>query len=126
MSRFGVVMSITDDLESEAKLARLGSLLEEFDKRGYDPKNVGRIDKVKFYQGMVNGLNGPEVIDMSSIQFTPSWDDGPAWPLIEQTGLYKLPTGGVKPLVENGYETCVVLPDMQIGYFYDEAGNLVP
>lgn len=51
----------------------------------------------------------------------------PDWPLVQPGPAVRMPKLSVKPSTSiDGYETCVVLPDMQIGYFRGKSGELEP
>jgi hypothetical protein len=51
----------------------------------------------------------------------------PEWPLVQPGPSVKMPTIKVKPSSNApGYQTCVILPDMQIGYFRARNGELEP
>jgi len=50
----------------------------------------------------------------------------PAWPVIQPGKRYTVPTLNPKPIRQGEYQTAVILPDMQIGYFHQHGGNLEP
>ena len=51
--------------------------------------------------------------------------NAPEWPLVQPGPSVKMPTIKVKPSSNApGYQTCVILPDMQIGYFRARNGEL--
>ena len=50
----------------------------------------------------------------------------PAWPVIQQGKRYTVPTLNPKPTRQGEYQTAVILPDMQLGYFHQHGGNLEP
>ena len=50
----------------------------------------------------------------------------PAWPVIQQGKRYAVPTLNPKPIRQGEYQTAVILPDMQLGYFHQHGGNLEP
>jgi predicted phosphodiesterase len=46
----------------------------------------------------------------------------PAWPVIQPGKRYTVPTLNPQPIKHGEYQTAVILPDMQIGYFHNAAG----
>jgi hypothetical protein len=104
-----------------AKLARL------LDSSGISLDDIGRVTKVKAWQGMMKGEDGePVVVDLHGIELVPSWADGPQWPVIVPGPTYRLPTVPVKPKRVENWNTAVVLPDMQVGYFRTATNDLEP
>ena len=81
------------------------------------------------WQGLVKDDNGDaQVIDMSgaSVILTPSWETGPAWPVVQPA-----PPQVIRPLKASkpsrAEKLAVILPDPQIGYRRDdETGELDP
>ena len=122
---------LSDRIESEAAkspggkreyLGRIAALLE---RNGIDLDEVGRVSRVSLYQTITKNDEGEaEVHDLAAVQLSPAWEDGPAWPTIEPGPRYRLPAAGAKASAKTGWSTCVVLPDMQIGYFRNAAGEL--
>ena len=59
-------------------------------------------------------------ITRTAIQFSPTWDRGPDWPVIERApskGKIQRQKTKAKSSVPKGWEQAVILPDIQIGYF---------
>jgi hypothetical protein len=51
----------------------------------------------------------------------------PEWPVVQPGPSVRMPKLSTKASSsKDGYETCVVLPDMQIGYFRARSGELEP
>ena len=48
----------------------------------------------------------------------------PAWPVIQPGKRYTVPTLNPQPIKHGEYQTAVILPDMQIGYFHQANGTL--
>lgn len=93
-------------------------VLELIERAGIDVADIGRVEKIKLWQGMIkNGDNEPEVVDLCGVVLSPKWAEGPAWPVIQPCPPVKLPTPRVKAVKASGWKTAVVLPDMQIGYY---------
>ena len=105
----------------------LGRIAELLKRNDIDVDEIGGVKKVSLYQSLTKNEAGEaEIHDLMGIQFSPAFESGPQWPVIQQGPSVKLPVVKVKPSVANGYQTCVILPDMQIGYFRDSNGTLVP
>lgn len=105
----------------------LGRIAELLKRNDIDVDEIGGVKKVSLYQSLTKNEAGEaEIHDLMGIQFSPAFESGPQWPVIQQGPSVKLPVVKVKPSVANGYQTCVILPDMQIGYFRDSNGALVP
>jgi predicted phosphodiesterase len=56
----------------------------------------------------------------------PLSDNGPKWPVIQNAPRYELPPSSSVSRYSNGWETCVILPDMQVGYYRGRNGQLEP
>lgn len=123
------VSNLERDIEFSVGVGAVRDLLE---RQGIDPAEVGQIHRhrirdIKLYQGYAKDANDElQVVDLASVILSPSWEDGPEW---------ELPTPGPslpklkKPKSKSrrgGLKKCVVLPDMQIGFYHDHDGSLVP
>lgn len=111
----------------ENPVERIAALLK---RNGIDPADVGRIRSVRVsdWQGLTKNEKGDaEVHDLrgASLVFTPSWDDGPQWPVVQPAAPVKIPAAK-PPRKGDGWRRAVVLPDPQIGYRRYEDGTLDP
>lgn len=61
--------------------------------------------------------------DLKSAEYKNS---SPQWPVIQQGPQIKLPAFNEIKKEKSQFKTCVVLPDMQCGYFRDVSGDFVP
>ena len=105
----------------------LGKLAELLERSGVDLDTVARVKTVKAWQGFMKGDDGePRVIDLHGIEFVPTFADGPQWPVVTPGPMVKLPAAPrqARPVV--GFQTCVVLPDIQLGYFRTASNDLEP
>jgi hypothetical protein len=77
------------------------------------------------WQGFLKDENGEaQLVDMAGIVLSPQWADGPTWDPVNQGPAVKLPAIKVtKAPKKTEWNTAVVLPDMQIGYFRNAAGE---
>lgn len=104
-------------------LGRLASLIEQ---AGIDLADVGKINKVRAYQGFLkNDANEPEIVDLFGVEFVPAWVDGPEFPICQQA---KPVIAKPRPITkkERKHQTAVIIPDTQIGFRRYEDGSLEP
>lgn len=127
-------MSLRDGLETQVAssvagrkevLGRLADLLE---RQGISVDEIGTVNRVSVYQSLTKNQDGDaEVHDLLGVQFSPSWETGPAFDPVRQGPpvrvTVRIPKKAKNP---DGYETAVILPDMQIGYFRNADGVLEP
>lgn len=91
-----------------------------------DELEAASVRSVGFWQAMHKDEAGDAVItDLARIEFAPSWETGPEWPVIQPgPAVVKAPKPARKRTRK--WQTAVVLPDMQIGYWWGPDGELVP
>jgi predicted phosphodiesterase len=124
-------MSISDDFKEDIAKSRLGKVANLFEKSGIDIEEIGKIQKIKIseWQGLTKNENGEaEIHDLGgiSVVVSPKWAEGPEWPVIQQGPAIKISKESVTPkATTDGWKTCVVLPDMQAGYFRDMSDKLI-
>ncbi len=113
--------------DKAAKLEKLGKLVDLFDRQGIDINEVGTIKRVSVYQSLTKNVDGEaEVHDLMGVQFSPAWETGPQWPVIQQGPAYKLPPRKTASQKPQDWLTAVILPDMQIGFYRRADDNLEP
>ena len=113
--------------ESTDRRKTLGAIADLLDRNGIDLSEIGRVHRVNVWQGFYKDDEGEaHVVDMTGIQISPSWDDGPAWPVVQQAAPTKVvPTRAKRPARK--FCTAVILPDPQIGFRRDSlTGELDP
>ena len=105
---------------------KMGKLAELLERSGIDPDEIGRVERINVWQGFLKDENGEaQLVDMAGIVLSPQWADGPTWDPVNQGPAVKLPTSKVtKAPKRTEWNTAVVLPDMQIGYFRNAMGEL--
>lgn len=107
--------------------AHLGKLAELLDRNGIALEDIGRVAKVNLWQGFLKADDGSaEVVDLAGISFSPAWETGPQWPVVQPGPVVRIPAPTVKPRKADGWQTAVVLPDMQVGYFRAAGDELEP
>lgn len=107
------------------------AVAELLQRAGVDPAEVGRIDKVRLseYQTAYKDTEGEaHVLDLkaASVVLTPAWETGPAWPVVDQARPAKVTFSGRAnrvPPAADGMQRLLVLPDAQVGYGLDHAGE---
>jgi len=102
----------------------LGKIAELLARNNIDPDEVGEIKRVSVYQSLTkNDAGEAEIHDLFGIQISPKFESGPEWPVVQPGPVVKVPPTKVKAS-KSDFKTCVVLPDMQIGYYRNAAGDL--
>ena len=123
-------MALGDALNTEAqpnRLATLGKIAELLERNGIDVDDVGKVAKINLWQGFYKDAEGEaHTVDMAGVQLSPHWAEGPQWPVVQQGPSVKLPARKVKPTRSDGWHDCVILPDMQVGYYRARNGELEP
>jgi len=109
------------------KTKLLGKLVEMLESKNIDINEIGDIKRVKLYQAMSKDSDGEAHIhDLAAIQFSPKWETGPEWPVVQQGPAIKMPVPKAKIKKASTFKTCVVVPDIQIGYYRGRDGTLEP
>ena len=143
-----------DARDSAARKKSLGNLADLLERHGITIDDVGHVQKVNIWQGFHpvyevcancdKGLvdkkkcpacggsgkvrSGYETIDLTGIQFDPSWKEGPKWPVIQPARAYsvRVPASGWKAPRDETLKRCAILPDIQVGYWRDREDILHP
>ena len=116
---------LTDSLDQGPPKHAIGKLASLLDRQNIDIDDIGDIKKISIYQSLTKDEDGEAHIhDLVGIQISPSWEHGPQWPVLEPGPSITLPKGTATKKKATGLKTCVVLPDMQIGYFRNKDGEL--
>ena len=109
-------------LSGRERLGRLADLLE---RSGIDVDEIGRVDKIKVWQGFYKDADGEaHTVDMAGVVLSPSWAEGPEWPVVQPGPSVKMPPSKIKPVIVDGWQTAVIVPDIQAGYFRLADGSL--
>jgi len=122
-----VVSELAASLSSppETKTKTLGKLAELLERQNISIEEVGEIKRVSLYQSLTKNEEGDaEIHDLMGIQFSPAWETGPEWNPVHQGPAIKLPKVTVKSTISE-WKKCLVLPDIQAGYFRAMDGTLV-
>ncbi len=110
-----------------SRTTTLGKIAELLERNGIDVDDVGKVAKVNLWQGFHKNADGEaEVVDLVGVQLSPHWAEGPQWPVIQPGPVVKLPARKATAKKATGWLSCVVLPDMQVGYFRTATNELEP
>ena len=105
----------------------LGAIAEMLQRKNIDLEEIGDIKKVSIYQQVTKDEAGETAIhDLAAIQFSPAWESGPEWPVIQQGPAIQLQKSTTKPKAPTTFKSMVIFPDIQIGYFRNQKGELEP
>lgn len=111
----------------DAKKKLLGNIADMLERKNIDLNEIGEITRVSLYQSMLKDEQGDaQIHDLAAIQFSPKWETGPEWPVVQQGKPVQLQKSNTKPKAATGFKTCIIPPDIQIGYFRNQEGNLEP
>lgn len=109
-----------------AKRDTLGRIADLLERNGIDLDEIGRVQRVSLYQSLTKNDDGDaEIHDLTAVQFSPKWETGPEWPVVQPGPLVKLPPVKAST-ARSGWPCAVVLPDIQMGYFRAVDGTLAP
>ena len=124
-------MGLVDEAIADAARDNLPKRLAQLDKilraKGIDLAELeaASVKDVKFWQSMHKDNDGEAIVtDLAGITFSPAWETGPAWPVVQpgpKVPLHK----PAKARIGKGYQRFMSLPDMQVGYFWRD-GELIP
>lgn len=120
--------NLKNDLEATDKREKvLGDLLNLLKRKNIDIADIGDVSRVSIYQSLTKNEEGEaEVHDLAAIQFSPTWDSGPKWPVVQQGPNYKLAFKKASTKQKTKFGKCVIVPDAQIGYYRGRDGKLEP
>lgn len=110
---------LSSEAKTEVKNKQvLGDIANMLSSKGIDVSEIGKVQKVSLYQTVTKNEAGePEIHNLQAIQFSPAWETGPAWPVIEQGPRIQLQKSKTKVSRPKGWEEAVIVPDIQIGFY---------
>jgi hypothetical protein len=117
----------TKEKVDSQKAKVLGDIAQMLERKNISLDDIGTIQRVSLYQSLTKNEEGEaEVHDLVALQFSPAFEDGPKWPVVQPGPSIQVPKvkGSKKP--NKGFKTCVIVPDIQIGYFRNAEGKLEP
>lgn len=105
---------------------RLGKIADLLEKSGIDLDDVGRVEKIRLneWQSITKDDEGEAHIhdlEGASIILTPSWAEGPKWPVVQPAApvQVKIPKTARWSSISSEWKTALILPDTQFGYRRD-------
>ena len=105
----------------------LGAIADMLKRKNINLDDIGDIKKVSIYQQVTKDETGEtQIHDLAAIKFSPKWESGPEWPVVQQGPAIQLQKPTTKPKKPTTFKTCVILPDIQLGYFRNKDGQLEP
>ena len=103
----------------------LGQIAELLERQGITPEDVGHIHRVNVWQGMSKDADGePQITDLVGIQLSPSWEEGPEWPVVQPAKPCVVKHARKASTSFDGVVT-VLLPDPQFGYMRLDNGDMI-
>ena len=115
------------EAKGEIKKKMLGTLADMLERKNIDITEIGDIKRISLYQSMIKDDQGEaQIHDLAAIQFSPSWESGPEWPVVQQGPSVQLPKLTTKPSEPKQFKTCVVVPDIQFGFYRNQDGTMEP
>lgn len=124
-------MSLSDKLESltakDTSSKTLGAIADLLSRNKIEIDEIGEIKKISIYQSLTKNEDGEaEVHDLTAIQISPKWEVGPEWQIVQRGPEVKIPKPSGTPSKTTDFKTCVVVPDIQFGFFRNREGDLEP
>lgn len=105
------------------RVKRLGQIEELLRRNNIELTEIGEVKRVSLYQSLTKNDEGEaEIHDLVAVQFSPAWENGPSWPVVDRGKPIKLPVRAAATFKARDWKVCVVLPDIQIGYYRDATG----
>lgn len=109
------------------KKEAIGKLAELLSRNNIDVEDIGNISKVNLWQGFHKDEAGDaQVVDLVGVTISPSWEEGPLWPVVQQAAPTKISYRPTSKAVKKNYKRTVILPDPQIGYWRMDDGTMIP
>jgi hypothetical protein len=111
---------------SRTKRKVLGQIADLLERNGISTDDIGQVHRVNIWQGMSKDADGEvQVTDLTGIQLSPVWAEGPEWPVIAPAKPTIVRPGALRSVKRPaGFGVAMTLPDMQIGYYVDGSGEL--
>ena len=115
-------MPVSDDFEKVNEKVAIEAVAKLLKEHGIKPNEVGSVRSMKVgkWQTVTKDESGEAIIhDLkgASLILSPKWDSGPEWPVVQQGPKYSIPKNKIKSRKSKDWETAVILPDMQMGYY---------
>ena len=117
----------TEQELKQRKEKMLGAIADMLVAKDINLDEIGNVEKVSIRNALSPDKNGDvKTRTTTTVQLSPKWETGPEWPVVQQGPAVKLPPIKVTSKKTTTFKTCVVVPDIQIGYFRGRDGQLEP
>ena len=111
----------------QRKEKMLGAIADMLVAKDIDLDERGTVEKVSIRHALSPDKNGDvQTRTTTTVQLSPKWETGPEWPVVQQGPAVKLPPIKATSKKTSAFKTCIVVPDIQIGYFRGRDGQLEP
>ena len=115
-------MSFSSDMEKAKANQSIETIAKLLKEHNIKPEDVGSIKSMRIgkWQTVTKDESGEAIIhDLkgASLILSPKWAEGPQWPVVQQGPKYSIPKNKIKSRKSKDWETAVILPDMQMGYY---------
>lgn len=120
------ISKLAEEKKKEAVNKELiNSIVDMVKNKNIDIDEIGDISKVTLRQNITTDKSGElQTKTNFTVQISPSWEKGPEWPLIEPGPLVQLQNTKAKSRQPKEWETAVIVPDIQIGYYRKSPGDV--
>ncbi len=106
---------VKGDQKSQEISAAVAQILQD---KGLSVDDIGEVKRISVWDTLTSdGNGGTETQRMTAIRFSPRWETGPEWPLIERGPKIQLQKSKTKVSRPKGWEEAVIIPDIQIGFY---------
>jgi predicted phosphodiesterase len=115
-------MSLADDMDKTRAQHNIEAVAKLLKEHNIKPEEVGSVKSMKIgkWQTVTKDETGEaQIHDLkgTSLVLSPRWDEGPEWPVVTQGPKYNVPKTKSRSRKPKQWETAVILPDMQMGYY---------
>ena len=111
----------------QRKEKMLGAIADLLVAKDIDLEEIGNIEKVSIRHALSPDKDGVvQTKTTTTVQLSPKWETGPEWSVVKQGPSIKLPPIKATSKKATQFKTCVVVPDIQIGYYRGRDGELEP
>jgi predicted phosphodiesterase len=115
-------MAMSEDFNKASEKVAIAAVAKLLREHNIEPNEVGAVRSMKVgkWQTVTKDESGEAIIhDLkgASLILSPKWDSGPEWPVVQQGPKYSIPKNKTKSRKSKDWETAVILPDMQMGYY---------
>ncbi len=115
-------MSLSSDMEKAKAHHSIEAIAKLLKEHNIKPEEVGSIKSMRVgkWQTVTKDESGEAIIhDLkgASLVLSPKWAEGPEWPVVQQGPKYNVSKNKGKSRKTKSWETAVILPDIQMGYY---------